>query len=618
MKDNFDHTVQSLTLNALRQLQSLRGFNGESSEFWRILLDALTGLCNAKAGLICLRAGDTQAVQWKTIAMQPQTHDGVTLTKRLQDSIDVAAKECIQRGYAHIPVQTGNSIIAVNLIVDVDVHKCVALFFVSSTDTNDIIYKINSLLSVNDIPGQYRMQKSAYESIQNQSHLTDVLDILTQLNAQHKYIAAAMTVCNELAKRYSCDRISLGWFKNGYVRINAMSNTDHFEKKMEAVAQLELVMEEAFDQDADIIYPAPENSIYIARDHEIYAKAHDVKFLTTIPLRKSGSIIALITFERSSAPFTNAELRYLRVTVDQLVTRLDELKRHDRWFGIRFVDWIGKKAGSFIGYEHTWAKLAGIFSALVLLFVFLIPVRYRVDSPMILRTDDVVYITAPYDGYIDSVGVKPGDLVMTNNILLSLDNKDLLLEQASLIADRNREQREIEKARAEESLADMCISQARLDQVNVKIEINKFKLDQAAIFAPYDGVVIEGDQKEKVGSPVKQGEILFKIGRIKDIYAEAKVNESEIQNIKAFSSGQIAIASRPQDHFNIKVNLIEPSAVVADKGNVFLVRCKLNDSAPGWFRPGMTGIAKVNAGYKTIMWIISHRTIDFIRLKLWW
>jgi hypothetical protein len=617
MRETSSNYISATLLNSLRQFQNIRNFEGEPTEFWRMLLDALTGLCGAEAGVICLRTGDDSAIQWKTLAMGPQTPPALALGKRLIDNIDLASKQCAQNGYTLIP-DRDSSIIAINLLVDVDIQKCLALFHLNTADKNEAVLRINTLLSANDIPAQYRMQQSAYTTLKNQSHLTDILDLMTLLNTQHRFIAAAMTVVNELATRYSCDRVSLGWFQKGYVRVKVMSNTDHFEKKMEAVAQLELAMEESLDQEADIVVPATDESHYITRDHDLYAKAQDVKFMTTLPLRKDGTIIGLCTLERSNAPLDVVELRYLRVTIDQLTTRLDELKHHDRWFGIRFVDWLGKKLRKLLGYEHMWAKLIGIVGALALIVVTLIPVRYRVDSPMILRTDDVSYITAPFDGYIDSVGVKPGDLVTTKKPLLLLDNKDLLLEEAALTAEKNREQREVEKARAAGELADMCIAQARFDQVTAKLEINHFKLDQASIVSPYDGVVIEGDQMEKVGSPIKQGEILFKIGRIKDIYAEVKVNEAEIQNIKAASPGQIALASRPQELFDLTVTLVEPSAVVTDKDNVFLVRCKFKETVPSWFRPGMTGIAKINAGHKTLLWIASHRTIDFIRLKLWW
>jgi hypothetical protein len=32
----------------------------------------------------------------------------------------------------------------------------------------------------------------------------------------------------------------------------------------------------------------------------------------------------------------------------------------------------------------------------------------------------------------------------------------------------------------------------------------------------------------------------------------------------------------------------------------------------------MSGVCKLAVGKRTLIWIISHRTVDFLRLKLWW
>jgi multidrug resistance efflux pump len=322
--------------------------------------------------------------------------------------------------------------------------------------------------------------------------------------------------------------------------------------------------------------------------------------------------------ERATEEFSEGELRHMRIMLDQTSPRLSDIRRRDRWFGARFADWLRESLAGFLGYKHTWAKALGIAGALALLFICVVPIRYRVDSPMILRTNDITYVTAPFDGYIDTVGVRAGDLLKGGERLLSLDTKDLLLEQAGLLAEKNRQEREVEKARAAGDLAEMLIAQARRDQAVAKLETNEFKISQASILSAKDGVVIEGDQAEKIGSPVKTGEILFKIGRIQNIYAEAKVSENEIQHIAAGAKGQIALASRPQDPFDVVVDVIEPSAIATQKDNAFNVRCRFRDSIPDWFRPGMTGVSKLNAGRGTVFWIISHRTLDFLRLKLWW
>lgn len=608
--------ISTQFLESLRQLQKLRNFNGGLTEFWQVLLQTMLSTSDAKAGLICMCV-DKDSTKWKTIASSPNNPESINILKQLTNVIPSISKQCATTGCACISADN-SFIIAINLFIDVNAQTCTAIFYLQNIDSDEAGNRINALLCLRDIPAQYRMQQSAYDALKLQSRLTDILDLMVILNSQHRFIAAVMVVCNELAIRYKCDRVSLGWTKKGYIRIAGMSHTDNFEKKMEAVEKLEMAMEEALCQDCEIIHPSTEASTCITHDHEAYACAQDVKYLATLPIREKGEIKALISFERNSSPFTEIGIRQLRVTIDQLSTRLIELRKRDRWIGARLADRLKDLLGKFVGFEHTWAKVCGILGTIILFALSFIPVNYRVSSPMILRTDDISYITAPYDGYIDSAGFKPGELVKKGATLLHLDDKDLLLEQAGLLAEKNREQREIEKARATEELADMCIAQARYDQVIAKLETNQYKLKQAAIVSPYDGIIIEGDQQEKIGSPVKQGEILFKIGRIKDIYAEAKVTEGEIQNIKLYTTGQIALSSRPQDLFNITIKLIEPSAVVTEKDNVFRVRCKFQKAIPSWFRPGMTGISKINAGKKTILWIVSHRTIDFIRLKLWW
>ena len=60
-------------------------------------------------------------------------------------------------------------------------------------------------------------------------------------------------LCNGLATRFHCDRVSLGWLVNGYVRLKAMSRTERFDKNMDAVKSLEMVMEESLDQNAEIL-----------------------------------------------------------------------------------------------------------------------------------------------------------------------------------------------------------------------------------------------------------------------------------------------------------------------------------------------------------------------------
>ncbi len=135
--------------------------------------------------------------------------------------------------------------------------------------------------------------------------------------------------------------------------------------------------------------------------------------------------------------------------------------------------------------------------------------------------------------------------------------------------------------------------------------------------APFDGVVVEGDLRERIGAPLKTGDLLMKFSQLKDLYVEMRVPEKDIDQVAGSRRAYAAFASRPEDTFNVSIVRIEPMASVDKDGNAFTLRGRLDKTA-SWFRPGMSGIAKVDAGYRSFLWIATHRLIDFLRLKLWW
>jgi len=164
----------------------------------------------------------------------------------------------------------------------------------------------------------------------------------------------------------------------------------------------------------------------------------------------------------------------------------------------------------------------------------------------------------------------------------------------------------------------MKVSLALAEQAKAKLDLVRYHLDHADVKAPFDGIVVEGDLKELLGSPVKKGDVLFKVARIEKMYAELKVDEQDIQDVRLGATGQIAFVSRPGFKFPVTVQRIDPVSVPDEKKNVFLVRVTFPEKVSSWWRPGMSGVAKIDVGKRNILWIFTHRTIDFLRIFFWW
>jgi multidrug efflux pump subunit AcrA (membrane-fusion protein) len=134
----------------------------------------------------------------------------------------------------------------------------------------------------------------------------------------------------------------------------------------------------------------------------------------------------------------------------------------------------------------------------------------------------------------------------------------------------------------------------------------------------FDGVVVEGDLRERIAAPVKQGDALFKVARLDTLYAEAEIPERDVKGLLENGKGEIAFVTQPKSKYPVTVQTIEPAAITKKEGNVFLVRLKLDRAPEDWWRPGMTGLCKLSERKRSLFWVLTHRTVDFLRMKLWW
>ncbi len=243
---------------------------------------------------------------------------------------------------------------------------------------------------------------------------------------------------------------------------------------------------------------------------------------------------------------------------------------------------------------------------------------YRVEAPFLLKTDTLAQIPAAFDGYIRDVHVHVGDRVAAEAPLLKLDQRELLLEEASGVAELRRHRSDAQRAEAEGDLAKMRSARALADQAEARLQIVRYRLSHAEVDAPFEGVVVEGDLRERIGSPARQGEVLLKLARLDQLYVEGKVHERNIHLLEEGRNGEIAFASRPQEKIPMTVERIEPLAIPEEEGNVFIVRCQITGDPQEWWRPGMSGVCKIETERRSYLWMLTRRTVNFLRMKFWW
>ena len=162
--------------------------------------------------------------------------------------------------------------------------------------------KLSSMLATPELYEQRRQVESARREA---ARLAEALDVTVLLNGQKRFAGAAMALCNELAARFGCERVSLGWMESNAIVVRAMSHTEKIEPKAEAVLQLAAAMEECVDQEEEIVCPRPEGQSFVTHCHDAYAHGQGSSQVASLPLFPSApeagdrpQPIACVTLER--------------------------------------------------------------------------------------------------------------------------------------------------------------------------------------------------------------------------------------------------------------------------------------------------------------------------------
>ncbi len=606
------------------ELTNLRQFTGAPKEFWTRFTVCLADLSGASRVVIATRKSSESGAAWQRVTDHSRYSGPAWVNQafgRWLEDLDALAGDgsvVIQpiEERAHRPAEHHVALIVFDL--DGAAERCVGVFLLAQMGMTAAGDATRRLRMAADTPKLYQLARAGLQAREDVQKFAVVLDLLVEANAAKRFLASALALVNQLAAKLECDRVSLGWLERGYVRLRAISRVETFNRQMAAAEALETVMEEALDQDEDMVYPPPDAARWVIRDHERYATEQRAGSLCSFPIRDGAKPVGVLTAERAARPFSLEELRQFRLTLDLAGRRLIELKARDRWFGARWLAWAREKAAWLLGPEHTWAKLLTLVITVLLAVLFFGRFSYRVEGTFRLRSDETIFLTAPYDGYLKEVQVRPGDVVPAGAPLAGLNTEELELEETAALADLVRYQREAEKAKASGALADMRIAEALSRQAEARLALIRHRLRHAILRVPFPGVVIEGDLRERLAAPVRQGDALFQVARLDTLYVEAEVSERDIHEVLGQQTGEIAFVSQPQLKFPVRIVRIEPAAVGGKTENSFIVRCVPAGPPEPWWRPGMSGVCKLNVGTRTLIWIVTHRTVDFLRMFLWW
>lgn len=449
-----------------------------------------------------------------------------------------------------------------------------------------------------------------------------MLDLLRDVYRATIHRAACYALVNGIAARcQAVDQVVLGWRAGAYVRVLAISHYDRFEVRTETVQLFEAALEEAADQDRAVSGHGaagldPGLVEFAHRQLRTHLGAQE---LLTLPLHDDqGEVCAALMLISADAQIEASTLAAVHVVAQTAMAHLQGLHRRSGGLFLRLGRGIRQATGWLMGAENLIVKTVTLLLAAVLLVLISVSVDHRVNGVARLTTDETRLVAAPYAGVIGDVLATSGDLVEAGAPLVILETEERLLQLAELEADLQRASAELDRARAEFSAVDMAIAEARLAQVRARIAQTNLQIAQSVLRAPLSGVVVEGDRRDLLSASVTQGQSLLRVAALTEMSVLIEVAESDVRAIAPGRTGEFTLVARPGEPIPIRIETIVPMArVKGESGAVFELTAQLETEPRDWWRPGMTGVARIDDQPRRLIWVLTHRAWNQLRLWLW-
>jgi len=162
-------------------------------------------------------------------------------------------------------------------------------------------------------------------------------------------------------------------------------------------------------------------------------------------------------------------------------------------------------------WKQVWKKTSLLAVVFFLFLSFFINVPLRIVAPCEVIPNEPVVITAPLNGIIAEIVVKPGQNIKEGDVLVEYDKRVPLQELKVAQKQVQIIQTELNRALTQgisntETLAEMAVLKLKLQKENIALELAQYHANQLSITSPLDGVVMLDNPDDWKGKPVRVGE----------------------------------------------------------------------------------------------------------------
>ena len=352
--------------------------------------------------------------------------------------------------------------------------------------------------------------------------------------------------------------------------------------------------------------------------HKKWHETVNYASVASIPLNGSDGCVTVLSLKRhASSPFTEKELEEIKALTEPYTLVFDVIEKANQGLYHHAVRAARHTLKAVTAPCDLVKKAMAAVLVAAICWFFFGTMDYNVTLSGKVLPKHMRHLATPLTGTLLNAEYKEGDQVAKGDILCQFDTEELnLLEKQKLIAELKIAQIEMLQAKSKGDYVNAEIGQANCDLVKANIEILDKMIDQATVKAPFDGVIVRGDLRKRIGEVIPQSEPLYEIAVAGQWMIEIEIPNHIAADMETGLQGKYIVNARPELSYEISLSSVSPGAVFNNNKNVYVAEADvLFDEL--WVKGGMEGVAKVNVGKRRICWVTLHKIIDYIYLNFW-
>jgi len=429
--------------------------------------------------------------------------------------------------------------------------------------------------------------------------------------------AANAHVVSLLHSAIRSSRVALALCTETGLQLAASSQqTDVKKSGSQATIALQ-AMQEAIDQDTTIVYPLISDSLTITDAHKQLVGGRADTHVMSVPLVHRETVVGVALFEiRKQEPWDAATRAFAEQLCAGVAPVLALHRKASRGLNQHVKDSFKSSLVSAFGAKNLTLKCIGIVCAAGVFLSAVLPMHRSVIADAEISPSEKHLVSSPGSGFIETVHVRSGEVVVQDQLLLTLDTRELNLQTTRRQLEVDRLNGEVRGAMADHDRKAMAVAQAKLDRARAELALAELELTRAEVRAPHDGYVLGQALSKAQGAPVTRGDALLQIAPAGDYEVHLLVDESEVAAVGPGSTGELALKSAPGRALPFEVDSVRPIAESADGQTRFRAIARVETQGSP-LRPGQTGLAHIQAEKHSVLRVLTWR-ISRWASEQWW